>query len=206
MQDEQTEPADDSAAPKTPADDADGRVFSPYGLASAVLGALCVAAIALGAVIWTDHRDDVDERTYQSRAMQAAGDWTGVLINMNSGTVTQSMRTLHDGTVGQLNANFETAVEPFSQVVQKLQSQTTGQVESVAIESLFHAAPGDAGLPPVPQPELTTVSSRTDNVIVVATSVSQNTGTKPLTVHWTLRLAVSDVDGKLLVSRLETIR
>ena len=50
------------------------------------------------------------------------------------------------------------------------------------------------------------VASRTDNVIVVATSVSQNAGAKPLTVHWTLRLAVSDVDGKLLVSRLETIR
>jgi len=71
---------------------------------------------------------------------------------------------------------------------------------------LFHAAPGDPGLPPVPQPELATVSSRTDNVLVVATSVSQNVGAKPLTVHWTLRLAISDVAGKLLVSRLETIR
>jgi len=50
------------------------------------------------------------------------------------------------------------------------------------------------------------VSSRTDNVLVVATSVSQNVGAKPLTVHWTLRLAISDVAGKLLVSRLETIR
>jgi hypothetical protein len=138
--------------------------------------------------------------------LQAAADWTGVLINMNSSTVATSMQTLHDGTVGQLNANFETAVEPFSQVVQKLQSQTVGQVESVAIESLFHASPGDPGLPTVPQPELATVSSRTDDVLVVATSVSQNVGAKPLTVHWTLRLAVSEVAGKLLVSRLETIR
>jgi hypothetical protein len=157
-------------------------------------------------LMWTGHRQEIDDSAYQSRVLQAAADWTGVLINMNSGTVTQSMQTLHDGTVGQLNANFETAVEPFSQVVQKLQSQTVGQVESVAIESLFHAAPGDAGLPQAQQPELATVSSRTDDVIVVATSVSQNVGAKPLTVHWTLRLAVSDVDGKLLVSRLETIR
>jgi hypothetical protein len=165
-----------------------------------------VAAVVFAVLMWTGHRHDVDDRTYQTRVLQAAADWTGVLINMNSSTVTTSMTTLHDGTVGQLNANFETAVEPFSQVVQKLQSQTVGQVESVAVESLFHAAPGDAGLPPVPQPELATVASRTDNVIVVATSVSQNAGAKPLTVHWTLRLAVSDVDGKLLISRLETIR
>ena len=177
-----------------------------FGIGSAVLGVVSVAAVFLAVLLWNGHRQDVDDRAYQTRVLQAAADWTGVLINMNSGTVTQSMQTLHDGTVGQLNANFETAVEPFSQVVQKLQSQTVGQVESVAIESLYHAAPGDAGLPPVPQPELATVSSRTDNVIVVATSVSQNAGAKPLTVHWTLRLAVSDVDGKLLVSRLETIR
>ena len=177
-----------------------------FGIGSAVLGVIAVAAVFLAVLLWHGHRQDVADRAYQTRVLQAAADWTGVLINMNSGTVTQSMQTLHDGTVGQLNANFETAVEPFSQVVQKLQSQTVGQVESVAIESLYHAAPGDAGLPPVPQPELATVSSRTDNVIVVATSVSQNAGAKPLTVHWTLRLAVSDVDGKLLVSRLETIR
>lgn len=180
--------------------------ISGFGIGSAVLGVIAVAAVVLGVLMWTGHRHDVDDRAYQTRVLQAAADWTNVLINMNSGTVTSSMKTLHDGTVGQLNANFEAAVEPFSQVVQKLQSQTVGQVESVAIESLFHASPGDPGLPPVPQPELATVASRTDNVIVVATSVSQNVGAKPLTVHWTLRLAVSDVDGKLLVSRLETIR
>ncbi|MEU0497358.1 hypothetical protein [Mycobacterium sp. NPDC006124] len=179
---------------------------SGFGIGSAVLGLVSVAAVVLAVLLWNGHRHDVDERAYQTRVLQAAADWTGVLINMNSSSVVQSMRTLHDGTVGQLNANFETAVEPFSQVVQKLQSQTVGQVESVAIESLFHATPGDPGLPPVPQPELATVSSRTDNVLVVATSVSQNVGSKPLTVHWALRLAISDVDGKLLVSRLETIR
>jgi hypothetical protein len=186
--------------------DAGGTGITGFGIGSAVLGVVCVVAVVLATLMWTGHRHDADDRAYETRVLQAAADWTSVLINMNSGTVVKSMQTLHDGTVGQLNANFETAVQPFSQVVQKLQSQTVGQVESVAIESLFHASPGDAGLAPVPQPELATVASRTDNVIVVATSVSQNAGAKPLTVHWTLRLAVSDVDGKLLVSRLETIR
>ena len=180
--------------------------ISGFGIGSAVLGVIAVAAVVLGVLTWTGHRHDVEDRQYQTRVLQAAADWTNVLVNMNSGTVTQSMTTLHDGTVGLLNANFETAVQPFSEVVQKLQSQTVGQVESVSIESLYHPAAGDAQRPQVPQPELATVASRTDDVIVVATSISQNVGTKPLTVHWTLRLGVSDVDGKLLVSRLETIR
>ena len=181
-------------------------VFTGLGIGSAVLGAVAVIAAVLATMIWIGHRSDVDERSYRTSVLQAAAEWTSVLINMNSGTVTQSMQKLHDGTVGQLNANFETAVEPFSQVVQKLQSQTAGQVESVAIETLHHAKEGDAGISPAPPPELAAVASRTDTVIVVATSVSQNAGAQPLTVHWTLRLGVSDVDGELLVSSLETIR
>ena len=33
-------------------------MFSNYGIASAVLGVLSVAAIVLGAFIWTAHHDD----------------------------------------------------------------------------------------------------------------------------------------------------
>jgi hypothetical protein len=78
----------------------------------------------------------------------------------------------------------------------------------VAVESLHHAKPGPSGAPPTPQqPELSASASRTDTVMVVATSVSENAGAaKPQTVRWTLRLDVSDVDGKLLISRLEPIR
>jgi hypothetical protein len=43
-------------------------------------------------------------------------------------------------------------------------------------------------------------------VMVVATSVSENSGGNPQTVHWNLRLGISDVDGKLMISRLESIR
>ena len=195
--------------PDEPEDDRRGSgtgPFTGFGIGSAVLGAVSLVAVVLAVLIWTGHREDNAERAYQSTVLQAAAEWTNILINMNKDTVTPSMQKLHEGTVGQLNANFETAVEPFSQVVQKLQSQTVGQVESVAIEALHHAAPGDAGSSTPPQPELSTVAARTDTVIVVATSVSQNTGSKPLTVHWSLRLGVSAVDGKLLVSSLETIR
>jgi hypothetical protein len=93
-------------------------------------------------------------------------------------------------------------------LVQKLQARTTGQIDSVAVESIHHATPGQDGAPQQPpQPELAAFASRTDTVMVVATSVSESTGTdKPQTVRWTLRLDVSDVDGKLLISRLEPIR
>lgn len=179
-------------------------VFTAYGVASAALSVVAVAALVLAAVIWGNHRSDVDELRYRAQVLQAAADWTGVLINMNSDTIDADMTTLHKGTVGPLNADFETSVEPYRKLVQTLQSSTTGQVDSVAIETIHHDAP-DA--PPAPAADLTGFASRTDTVMVVATSLSENAGTdEPQTVRWTLRLDVTDVDGKLLVSRLEPIR
>jgi hypothetical protein len=184
----------------------DGSVFTGFGIGSAVLGLVAVAAAVLGLMIWSGHRNESDERRYQTNVLRAAAEWTNVLINMNADTVDSSLRTLHDGTVGQLNADFESTVEPFKQLVLTLKSQTAGQVDSVAIESLHHQLPGPSGAP-TPQPELSTVATRTDTVIVVATSVSQNAGgAQPQPVRWNLRLGLSDVGGKLLISRLETIR
>ena len=188
--------------------DQSGGVFSGYGIASAVLGVIAIAALVVATLIWTEHRSEVEERAYKSRVLQAAADWTRELININKDTVEASMQKLHEGTVGQLNADFDSAVEPYRQLVQTLQSRTTGQIDSVAIESIHHKPPTNGGPAPQPkpQPELSAFASRTDTVMVVATSVSENVGGKPQTVRWTLRLDVSDVDGKLLVSRLEPIR
>ncbi len=184
-----------------------GGALTGFGIGSAVLGVLSVAAAVLALLIWSGHRAEVDERSYESRVLQTAAEWTAVLVNMNSDSVDQSLRTLHDGTVGQLNADFESTVAPFTQVVRKLQSQTVGQVESVSIEALHHDVPGRTGPAPEPPPELSSVASRTDTVLVVATSVSQNAGTdQSQPVRWNLRLGVSDVNGKLLISRLETLR
>jgi hypothetical protein len=209
---EQTEPADEKAADDgTPAkatpeeDEADGPVISPYGVASAALGALTVAAVVLGWFIWSAHHRDVDERGYQSRAMQAAVDWTSVLINMNTDNVAASLQRLHDGTVGELNADFDSSIQPYQQVVQRLQSHSRGEVEAVALESVHHDLDAQPGRPPAQQLPAS-IASRTDTVMVVATSVSENAGGKPTTVHWNLRLGVSDVDGKLMISRLESIR
>jgi hypothetical protein len=189
-------------------DDDGGRVFTGFGIGSAVLGVIAVAAIALAVLIWTQHRSDVDELGYRTRVMQAAADWTSVLINMNKDGVDASLHQLHEGTVGQLNADFDATVEPYRKLVQTLQARTTGQVDSVAVESIHHAQPGPSGAPPPQQqPELSASASRTDTVMVVATSISEHAGgDKPQTVRWTLRLDVSDVDGKLLISRLEPIR
>ena len=203
---EQTEapPDEDDAA----ADSSGDRIFSAYGIASAVLGALSVAAVALGAVIWSVHRGDVGERVYQSHVMQTAVDWTGVLINMNADNVDASLQRLHDGTVGELNVDFDSAVRPYREVVQRLKSRSTGRIEAVAMESVHHdldTAPGARPPAPAQQAPLP-AGSRTDPVMVIATSVAENVGGKPQTVHWNLRLDVSDVNGKMLISRLESIR
>ena len=200
-------PADEPGDTATPDDgDAGGPTFSPYGIASAALGALCVAAIALGAVIWTHHRSDVDERSYQTRAMQAAAEWTGVLINMNAQNIKESLQRLHDGTVGELNADFDSSIQPYQQVVERLQSRSRGEVEAVAVEAVHHDLDAQPGRP-APSDQLpASIARRTDTVMVVATSVSENAGGKPQTVHWNLRLGIADVDGKLMISRLESIR
>src|SRR5262249_46700170 len=155
----------------------------------AVLGVLSVAAVVLGGIIWSAHRDEKDERAYQTRVMQTAAEWTGVLINMNSGNIDRSLQRLHDGTVGELNTDFAAAVQPYRQVVEKLQSHSSGQVEAVAIDRVHHDLDTQPGVAhPVVTTKLPPFATRTDSVMLIATSVSQNVGAKPTVVHWNLRL------------------
>jgi len=194
-EDNNTEPATES-------------IFSNYGLAATVVGVLSVAAVALLVVIWSGHRSEVDERKYQTRIMQTAIEWTGVLINMNTDTVDAGLKKLRGGTVGQLNVDFDAAVDPYRRVVQKLQSRTAGQVEAVAVESVHHDLDRKAGAPRQANPEALPPSlvARTDTVLVVATSISQNVSGDPQTIRWNLRLDVSDVEGQLMITGLGSIR
>ncbi len=202
--------ADESGAEPAETGPAGDRVFSSYGIASTVLGVLAVAAVVLGYFIWSAHRDEVGERVYLTRVMQTAAEWTGVLINMNSGNIDASLQKLHDGTVGELNTDFDAAMQPYRQVVQKLQSQSAGRIEGVAIETVHHDLDTQPGGARPRRSDVTTTlppfASRMDSVMLVATSVSENVGAKPQTVHWNLRLDVCDVDGKLMISGLESIR
>lgn len=204
---ERTESADDEDGADTEAP-VDG-VFSSYGIASTFLAVLSVAAVVLGVLIWRGHRAEVAERSYLSHVMQTATEWTGVLINMNPGNVDASLQRLRDGTVGDLNTDFDAAVQPYRKVVEKLQSQSAGRIEAVAIDSV-RAPDTQAGSAGPPKSTVTTklppFATRSDAVLLVATSVSENAGAKPQTVHWNLRLEVSDVDGKLMISGLESVR
>ncbi|OBF29150.1 hypothetical protein [Mycobacterium sp. ACS4331] len=200
---EVTEPASSADAAEVPPP---GPVFSPYGIASAVLAVVAVAGLVLAGLIYSGHRDQVDELDHRTRVMQAAADWTGVLINMTAATVEASLQKLHDGTVGQLNADFEAAVTPYTDVVKTLQSQTRGQIEAIAYESVHRDLDTEPGAPPPPPALPQDVASRTDTVLIIASSVSQNVGGKPQTVRWNLRLGVSEVDGRLLISSLESMR
>ncbi|WP_414687919.1 hypothetical protein [Mycobacterium sp.] len=211
--DREAAPPDSEAAPPdseaAPPDHAAGPMISAYGVASAVLGLVCVGAVVLSYLIWSAHHQRVENANYELRTAQAAVDWTGVLINMNKDNVDSSLNRLHDGTVGELNNDFDAVIKPYREVVLALQARSSGQINSVSIESLHHNLDAQPGAPP-PKPEQAPpeFASRTDTVLIVATSVSENAGSqgKPQTVRWNLRLGVSDVDGKLLISRLEPIR
>jgi hypothetical protein len=205
---QESEPGVSPISEESAADASRQPVFSRYGILSTVLAVVSVVAVAAVGLIWTRHHNDVDELRYRTDVMQAAADWTGVLINMNKDNVDASLQKLHDGTVGELNTDFETAVEPYREVVQTLQSRTTGQIQAVALESVHHDLDTAPGVPrPSTAPPLPSgMASRTDTVLVIASSVSENVGGTPQTVRWNLRLGVSDVDGKLLISRLESMR
>lgn len=187
-------------------DAATAPVFSPYGIGSALLGLVAVAALVLAGLIWSGQRDHLGELEHRTRVMQTAVDWTDVLINMNVDTVDSSLVRLHEGTVGQLNADFDAAITPYREVVQTLQSATTGRIEAVAYESVHHDLDTPPGSPPPPPPLPPEMDARTDYVILIASSVSQNVAGEPQNVNWRLRLGVSDVDGDLFISRLESLR
>ena len=181
--------------------------WSRVGIGSAALGVICAAALVVIAVLGVSHRAADADRSRQARVMQTAAEWTGLLINMNVANVGASLERLRDGTVGELNSGFDASIAPYRKVVEALNSRTTGEVESVSIEVLHHdldAAPGQR--PSGPQSLPAELTARTDTVLVVATSVSENTGNKPTTVRWNLRLGVSEVDGTMKVSRLESLR
>jgi hypothetical protein len=179
--------------------------FSGFGVVSAVLAVVALSVAVLISVMWSGHRATAAERSFQARSMQAAAEWTGVLINMNADNVEENLQRLRDGTVGELNSGFDASIAPYRDVVTTLRSRTTGEVESVSIEQIHRDPVGRPAAPAVPD-LATALAARTDTVLVVATSVSQNAGTTPTTVRWNLRLGVSEVDGKLMISRLESIR
>jgi hypothetical protein len=190
------------------ADEVDDRraVFSAFGIASAMLGLVCVAALVFTTLIWSAHREKEDDLAYKAHVLQVAVSWAGVLINMNKDNIDSSVQKLHDGTVGDLNTELDKAIQPYTSLVKTLQAKTTGQINSASIESFYHDLDRQPGGPPPHEPMPSGVASRTDTVLIIATSVSQNAGAKPQTVQWNLRIGVSDVDGNLLVSHLDFLR
>lgn len=192
--------------------------MSRFGVAAAVLGIVGVIAATAVGFMWSQHRAAAAERGYQARVMQAAAQWTGILINMNADNVETSMGQLRDGTVGDLNTGFDASIAPYRDVVKTLRSTTRGEVESVSIEVTHYDLQREPGQgAPAPATLPSELSDRTDTVLVVATSVSENAGTKaapaapeapagPITVRWNLRLGVSDIDGTPMISRLESLR
>lgn len=197
------EPARDAEVGAGAAEPADGRVFSPYGVASAALGVLAVAAVVLAALIWSGHRGDHAERVYQERVLLTAADWVGLLANIDTDNVEPTLARLRDGTAGGLNAEFDSAIQPYRDVVRRLAARSVGQVEAVAIESVHR---DEDGRPRDRAPLPDELVGRTDTVLVVAASVADTSAGKPQTVRWMLRLDVSDVDGTPMISGLEFLR
>jgi hypothetical protein len=196
---------------ETDADDLEGEapveqerwpMFSGFGMVSAVLGLLCVAAVVLASLIWSTHRDKEDNLEHQARAMLAARNWVEILVSMTEDNVQASMQKLRDETVGDLNTNFDTRIANIAAIVKKIKRQANGRIDSVSLEYLHHDLNRKQGQP-MPADPMEGLASRTDYVLVIAESVGSNLGDKPQQAYFNFRIAVSDVDGKLLISSME---
>lgn len=180
-------------------------VFSGLGIASAVLGLVCVAAVVLTTMIWSAHRKTEDDLAYKARVMQVAVSWAGVLINMNKDNIETSVQKLHDETVGTLNSELDSVLAPLMTFVKKVQLKTTGRIDAVAFESVHQDVNRQPGTPP-PDTTLGGLASRTDTALIIATLVAETKGGPVPQSSLTLRIGISDVGGKLLVSDLEMLR
>lgn len=182
------------------------RAFSGYGAASTVLVLASVALLGLGLFLWSAYRDDVDKRAYNARVMTAAAEWTRTFISTTASDLDANFRRLREGTAGAFNADFDSELAPYRDVLHK-HLHSVGRIEAVALESPQSLSGNDAAAQrsasPVPAPP--SQATRTDTVMVIAASVSQGDDPKPQRMSWNLLLDVSNVDGKLLISRMVTV-
>ena len=141
--------------------------------------------------------------------MQAAADWTGVLINMNKDNVDASLQKLHDGTVGELNADFEATDRalPRGGAEAAVADRRAGSSRwpSRSVHHDLDTAPGARrrSLTPELPPD---GRAHRHGACWSPRRSARTPAAKPQTVRWNLRLDVSDVDGKLMISRLESMR
>lgn len=205
-----SEPSDgaDVAGGETRDDDcpAANPMFSGYGIASTILVAASVALVVMGACVWSAHRADVSERRYEARIMISAAEWTRTLISTTGGDLDANFRHLRERTTGALNADFDAKLQPYRELLHK-HVHSVGRIEAVAIEPPQSRSENDAATresaPPAPAPP--SQATRTDTVMVIAASVSQDGSPKPQRRPWNLLLDVSNVGGKPLISRMVAV-
>jgi len=187
------------------------RVFSGYGIASTILVLASVALIVLGLFLWSAYRRAANEHDYKARVMTAAAEWARTFISTTGGDLDANFRHLRERTTGALNADFDAELQPYREVLHK-HIHSVGRIEAVAIEPPQSRAEHDAATeksaspaPASPAPAPPNQATRTDTVMVIAASVSQDGSPKPQRMPWNLLLDVSNVGGKLLISRMVTV-
>lgn len=161
-----------------------------YTAATAALAAVAVVAVVVTALMWWKQRDDGNDLSTQATVERAAADWASVLINLSDDNGNAGVETLRDNTTGDLHGQFDTVVQPYRDELRTLHSSIDGQINSVSLESVHQhvdAAPADT-------------------VLVVGTTEGNNAGGSAQTIHWYLRIGVTDVSGKQLIRSVERIQ
>ena len=173
-----------------------GGVFSRYGIASVLLGLLCVAAVARarGDLVEAPRRgrrahlpDQCDagrgrlDRGPDQHEQGQHGRQPAEAARRHGRSAQRGLRGI-DRTLPRCGAEAAVARRRAgSKRWPSRRSTATSTRHPVRAAQSTELPPG--------------MAARTDTVMLVATSVSQNAGGQPQTVRWNLRLDVSDVDG-----------
>jgi hypothetical protein len=172
-------------------------VIRGHAAATAVLAAVAVVAVVVTAVMWSTQRDERNDLSTQARVTRAAADWAEVLINLTDENGNAGVQKLRDNTTGDLRAQFDAVLQRYRDEVRTLSLPINGQINSVALESIHERVTAKPNAPP---------TQGGDTVLVVGTTQGKDSGGTAHTIRWYLRIGVTDVSGKLLISSLERIQ
>ncbi len=193
------------AHPETPGAAA---VPQRHRIVSAAFGVVSLAAAVLAGAMWSAHAREQHTLKNQINAVQAAVHWTGAMINLNSGNLDTGLEQLRDDTAGDLKNSFDASMVPFRDALRMLRPHSHGHLKSVSIEHLHRdlGGPADVAPPDPPGNPPAAHAPPSATVLIVATSVGDDAHGTPETIEWNLRIGVTDVDGRSLVSQVEAIR
>ncbi|MFG1781045.1 hypothetical protein ACGFIU_01280 [Rhodococcus oryzae] len=177
----------DTEVPDSPVVDDGTR--SPSGrrriLLSALAGAVAIAVVACAVVATTTYLGDRSRESHREALVEAAGDGVLALIDVHTDTTEDDLAQLRERSTGAFAQELGDSSDGLAASIRDAAVNSDGQIDSAALVS----ESGESGV-----------------VIVAASSQVGNVDSPTATPRsYRLRVAIDEVDGRLLMSGVEFV-